>query len=81
MVPASMGVNESWMRFFRVLEPVNTVFSITAPSVDCTAQSHRASMLDGFRFRLMDQSWDSQTRTFYTERYCFQNFYPYRFKA
>ncbi len=32
---ASMGVNESWMRFSRVFEPVNTVFSITGPSLYC----------------------------------------------
>ena len=61
IIPASMGVNESWMRFLRVFEPVNTVFSITGPSVYCTVQSHRASWLDDRRCWLLDRSWTHHT--------------------
>ena len=47
IIPASMGVHESWMQSFRVFEPVNTVFSITDPIVYGTVQ--RASWLDDLR--------------------------------
>ncbi len=56
IIAASMSVNESWMRFSSVFEPVNTVFSITGPSLYCTVQSHRASWLDDLGCRVMDQS-------------------------
>ena len=47
IVPASMGVHESWMQSFGVSEPVNTVFSITDPSVYDTV--HQAFWLDALR--------------------------------
>lgn len=68
IVVSSVGVNESWMRFSRVSEPVNTVFSTTAPSLDCTVQSHRASRLDGSRFRLTDPSCVFQKRILHADR-------------
>ena len=67
IISASMGVNESWMRFLRVFEPVNTVFSITGPSVYCTVQGHRTCWLNAPRCRLMEQSWDVQTWTIHTD--------------